>query len=285
MLEPIAAAITSATGTPLGSLTSRPVSGGCISRASVITDGTHTYFLKLNCPAFVENFIAESAALTGIAKTRTVRVPAPICHGTTPTSSYLVLEYLSLTGPAKATLGTTLAALHQHTSADQRFGWHRDNFIGTTPQPNPWTRSWADFFTTHRLAHQLDLAAGNGHTFSRVTGLLESVRSKLTNHHPPPSLLHGDLWSGNAASSTGGTPVVFDPATYYGDRETDLAFTHLFGGFPGAFHTAYHSAYPLPDGHRSRRRIYNLYHLLNHHNLFAGHYTAAAQQSIDSLLA
>jgi fructosamine-3-kinase len=183
-----------------------------------------------------------------------------------------------------AALGQQLAHLHRASAA--RFGWHRDNTIGATPQPNPWTESWIEFWRTQRLAFQLQLAARNGHTGGlqrRGEQLLVRLDALLA-HDPARSLLHGDLWGGNAAATAAGEPVLFDPACYYGDRETDLAMTELFGGFAPAFYSEYRAAWPLDAGYGARRDLYNLYHVLNHLNLFGGGYRAQAEGMIERLL-
>jgi fructosamine-3-kinase len=219
----------------------------------------------------------------------------------------LTLEWLDLRPLAGAgALGRALAALHvapvpgepstgarASASADAtprrwRYGWHRDNFIGPTPQLNAWHEHWPTFWRERRLAPQLALAARNGHggPLQRAgERLLASVDTLLAGHAPAPSLLHGDLWSGNAGLLPDGTPVVFDPAVYVGDRECDLAMTELFGGFDADFHAAYRDALPLDHGYRVRRELYNLYHLLNHLNLFGQAYRAQCERTIALLLA
>jgi protein-ribulosamine 3-kinase len=174
----------------------------------------------------------------------------------------LVLEYLSLGARADwAAMARMLAKVHRSTS--DRFGWQTDNWIGLPPQTNGWSDDWAAFFLEKRLQPQ---AAKCG-----LLDALPDVRALLGGHRPRPSLLHGDLWSGNAGFTPEG-PVIFDPAVYYGDREADLAMTALFGGFPGAFYAAYEAEWPLPDGYELRKNLYNLYHLLNHLNLFGSGY-------------
>jgi len=169
-----------------------------------------------------------------------------------------------------------LATLHRQTGP--RFGWHRDNFIGATPQINSWRDDWATFFHECRIRPQLELARKSG--FS-VPFPKENF---LKHHKPSPSLLHGDLWSGNAGFIDEG-PVIFDPAVYYGDREADLAMTELFGGFPARFYEAYNEAFPLPDGYETRKHFYNLYHLLNHLNIFGAGYLAQVRRTLDLLYA
>lgn len=159
-----------------------------------------------------------------------------------------------------------LAAVHGTTS--ERFGWASDNWIGLAPQENGWSDDWADFFLEKRLKPQAAKCGLSGH--------LPDVRRILEGHRPEASLLHGDLWSGNAGFTPDG-PVIFDPAVYYGDREADLAMTELFGGFPAQFYSAYG---PLPDGYQVRKHLYNLYHLLNHLNLFGTGYRAQVEATL-----
>ena len=169
-----------------------------------------------------------------------------------------------------------------------RFGWHRDNTIGATPQSNAWTDDWARFFAERRLGYQLDLALEQGHSgqlIERGRRLCAPLDALLLDHRPVPSLLHGDLWGGNWAADESGQPVVFDPAIYFGDREADLAMTRLFGGFGRAFYDAYQSAWPLEAGADLRFDLYNLYHVLNHLNLFGGGYRGQAETLIEQLLA
>lgn len=284
----IAAAIAAAIGRPFSALTRHAVGGGCINQTYVIADRDQRYFVKLNESAVREMFAAEAEGLQALAASGAIRVPAPICWATHGETAYLVLEYLPFgSGESDSAdrLGAQLAALHRHTAP--RFGWHRDNTIGATPQINTPCDDWPEFWRERRLRYQLQLAAQRGcGTALRTKGerLLEGVASLLTNHAPAAALLHGDLWSGNYATLASGQPVIFDPAVYYGDRETDLAMTELFGGFSPRFYAAYRDHYPLPDGYALRKQFYNLYHVLNHFNLFGGGYAAQAERVIDRLL-
>jgi len=195
-----------------------------------------------------------------------VRVPRILDHG----PDFLILEQLDLRRTGDwAALARMLAKLHRTTGP--RFGWHRDNWIGRAPQVNTWHDDWAGFFLECRLRPQ---AAKAGIELPEI--------KLLENHQPQPSLLHGDLWSGNAGFIDEG-PVIFDPAVYYGDRETDLAMTELFGGFPARFYEAYDEAYPLPAGYEKRKHLYNLYHLLNHLNIFGAGYLAQVERTLGLL--
>jgi fructosamine-3-kinase len=250
-----------------------------------MSDGQTSYFVKLNTAAGQKMFEAEADALKELADTNTIKVPQPITHGAASGQSYLILEALPF-GSSKPgsweAMGQQLAQLHRSTT--KRFGWQRDNTIGSTPQHNNWTDDWPTFFREQRLGPQFQLAKGNGFKFARADELLEHVADILADHSPAPSILHGDLWSGNAGFLHDGTPVIFDPATYYGDRETDLAFSEFFGGFPSDFYQAYEKEWPLPPGYEKRKTLYNLYHVLNHANLFGGGYAGQAQSMVNRLV-
>lgn len=188
-------------------------------------------------------------------------------------------------GGDMAAFGRQLAALHGRCAA--HFGWHMDNTLGETRQINAPPKDWSEFWRAHRLGHQLALAARNGHDGAlqkKGARLMARLDEIFADHHPQPSLLHGDLWSGNFAMDGNGAAVVFDPAVYYGDRETDLAMTELFGGFDPEFYRAYHEVHPPDSGYAVRKALYNLYHVLNHLNLFGGDYAAQARRMMDFLL-
>jgi fructosamine-3-kinase len=161
-----------------------------------------------------------------------------------------------------------------HRRPGPRFGWPRDNYIGATPQANAWCDDWAEFWRERRLRPQLEQARSKGFDLGKI-----ALEDLLIKHQPEPALLHGDLWSGNAGFTAEG-PVVFDPAVYYGDREADLAMTELFGGFPREFYDAYNEAWPLEAGYAQRKHLYNLYHLLNHLNLFGGGYLGQVSSTL-----
>ncbi|MDD2700453.1 MAG: fructosamine kinase family protein [Sideroxydans sp.] len=283
----VASAISDATQRPFQLLRATPVGGGDINQTCRLegSDGT-LYFLKLNAAQHHAMFVAEAAGLLAIAASNTVRVPHPIVHGTAEGLSFLVLEHLRLGGRGNARqLGEHLAALHR--SSAERFGFSQENFIGTTPQPNRWTDDWLDFWREQRLGFQLRLAAKNGYGGElqrQGEKLLDVLPAFFDGYTPQPSLLHGDLWGGNHGFLGDGTPAIFDPAAYYGDRECDIAMTELFGGYPPEFHAAYQAAWPLAAGYAKRRDLYNLYHILNHANLFGAGYARQAASMISSLL-
>ena len=237
------------------------VAGGCIHDCYRVRIAGATRFLKTNSEDHADAFAAEADGLAAL-RSAGVRAPEAFSHGIAPGRAYLVMEYLDLNGRKDfAALGRMLAGAHRKPGP--RFGWQRDNYIGATPQGNGWSDDWSGFWMERRIRPQIELARRNGFDLA-LPGT-----SILKGHEPQPSLLHGDLWSGNAGFAVAG-PVVFDPAVYYGDREADLAMTELFGGFPREFYEAYDKAWPLDQGYERRKPMYNLYHLLNHLNLFGG---------------
>jgi protein-ribulosamine 3-kinase len=271
----------------IGSLAWSRIGGNASTSTWSLTLGAVRFFVKLTDHANHSVFAAEADALRAIAQTGAIRVPKVIASGQLSSVAFLALEWLDIVqGGRDASLGRALARMHATTSS--RFGWHRDNTIGATPQANGWSDDWAGFFRDRRLRPQLELAGRNGYrgTLQRDgSRLLERVPRLLADHRPAASLLHGDLWAGNAGQLRDGTPVVYDPSTYYGDREADLAMTELFGGFAAAFYEAYAEAMPLSAGWGNRRTLYNLYHVLNHLNLFGSSYLERAQAMVAELLA
>ncbi len=281
--------ISAASGVPFSpQTTGSSIAGGCINRAQRVTDGARDFFVKTNDSAKLQMFEAELAGLAEIAATGTLRVPSPLCAGLAGNAAFLVMEYIQPGRPRRggaALAGRQLAAMHRHTQP--QFGWYRDNTIGSTPQANRQCADWPEFWAQQRLGFQLALAARNGYTgpLQRRGEKLLSEFPALLEHAPVPSLLHGDLWGGNMAFDGQGNPLIFDPAVYYGDREADLAMTELFGGFARDFYAGYREAWPLVAGYPERKVLYNLYHILNHLNLFGAGYLSQAQHMIDSLLA
>ncbi|MDW8199849.1 MAG: fructosamine kinase family protein [Cyanobacteriota bacterium SKYGB_h_bin112] len=290
MWTAIAQHISAALGKSFQPSSQRSVGGGCINQGYQLADEHHTYFVKLNRAELVSMFESEALGLQQIQATKTIRVPTPVCWGVADGRSYIVLEWLDLgrgSSDAWAAMGQQLAMLHRVSGEQFKgggYGWDRNNTIGSTPQINTWTADWATFFRDHRLGYQFQLAQRRGGYFPKYQQLLEAVPELLADHYPLPSLLHGDLWSGNAAITRDGEPTIFDPATYRGDREADLAMTELFGGFPAAFYQGYNRVFPLEPGYRQRKTLYNLYHILNHFNLFGGGYESQANQMIAQLL-
>jgi len=265
----------------------RYVGGGSINDAYYLGGDGQSYFIKFNKSAKLTMFEAERDGLTELFNSHSIRVPQVLFTGTSNSHAFIVLEYLSLTGIKNPGLmGEQLAKLHRVTS--DRHGWHRDNTIGATLQCNDWKTDWVSFWADCRLGYQLELAAHNGIGQS-VVKLCERLRSHVgdffTDYTPQASLLHGDLWGGNAAYDQSGEPVIFDPAVYYGDRESDIAMTELFGGFGQEFYHAYKNSWPMDDGYKIRKILYNQYHILNHFNLFGGSYGQQAERMAKQLLA
>ncbi len=262
--------------------------GGSINDAFLLTgENGQQYFVKTNRTGQKAMFEAEALGLQEIASSHTLKVPKSVCFGEDRAQSYIVLEYLDMAGQAdQRLLGEQLAAMHQKTA--ERFGWEINNTIGATFQPNDWMDNWLRFWSEQRLGFQLQLAAQNGYG-----GELQSLGEKLliempalfTGREIKPSMLHGDLWGGNVAGLKDGTPVIFDPAFYYGDREADLAMTYVFGGFSPDFYASYQNAFPLDDGFAVRKTFYNIYHIINHLNLFGGGYHGQAIHMMEQVLA
>lgn len=286
MWNQIAAQISRVTGQPFQGTHRRSVGGGSINQAYALSDDKQAYFVKVNQSSQIAMFEAEAYGLQQIADTQTIRVPRSLCCGTEGNSAYIVLEWLDLgygDHQAWEGMGRNLASLHRITSS-RGFGWERNNTIGSSPQVNPWTASWDEFFTEHRIGYQFQLAEQRGGHFPNQARLLATIPKILAGHKPLSSLVHGDLWSGNAAVTQRGEPVIFDPATYFGDREVDIAMSQLFGSFPANFYSAYNEAFPLEPGYQRRKTLYNLYHILNHFNQFGGSYEHQANQMIAILL-
>ncbi len=265
-----------------------PVAGGCINAAYRLDCGGARFFLKLNAPSALDMFEAEAHGLRALAGAGVLRVPQPIVCGLAGVHAYLVTEFIELTAAdasCEEMLGRQLASLHRLCRV--RYGFGRDNFIGASAQPNGESADWVEFWRDRRLGQQLALAAAQGYTGTlqdKGEKLLDALPRLLAGHAPPASLLHGDLWSGNRAADARGAPVLYDPAVYYGDRECDLAMTELFGGFSARFHHAYREAWPLEPGYEARKTLYNLYHVLNHLNLFGGGYARQAEAMMGALL-
>lgn len=276
------------TGRDLGNHRLTRVGGGDINAAFRLQANNTDWFVKLNRAGLSGMFAAEAAGLREIDAQQQVKVPKVVSVGEHDHQAYLLLEYEALDalrGDSAGRFGEQLARLHRQPQAF--FGWHIDNTIGSTPQHNDRHNDWPGFWQQQRLGKQLQFAAENGFTGSLQTKglkLLENIPAFFSRHRPHPSLLHGDLWGGNAASDGQGNPIMFDPACYYGDRETDIAMTELFGGFGPNFYSAYQAEYPLDTDYKTRKTLYNLYHILNHLNLFGGGYLGQANGMIEQLL-
>jgi fructosamine-3-kinase len=289
MWNQIAKQISQVVGSPYAIARSIPITGGSINEAYCLigNDRENKYFVKLNQANQLEMFETEVLALQQMHSTNTILVPKPIVWGIAVNSAFLVMEWLELgSSPNWQGLADNLAALHRIQSS-QGFGWQQHNRIGSTLQLNHWSENWLGFFTKYRIGYQLQLAYRKGFPKNLGDRLLQQLPKFFENYQPQPSLVHGDLWSGNMGFSSNGNgiqPVIFDPAIYYGDREVDIAMTELFGGFAPEFYQAYQAAFPLDSGYQQRKHLYNLYHLINHFNLFGGTYAAQAERVINKLL-
>ena len=283
MWKVICQEISRASGEQFDFVDARSVGGGCINEAYQLRSQGGTVFVKLNQATAWDMFEAEAEGLRELAATKTIRVPEPICHGVSDDRAFLVLEYIEMGGRgSEIERGRQLAQLHRHTGG--RFGWKRKNTIGSTPQVNMLQDDWVTFLRKHRLGYQLDLAMHNGLRIRGGGELLDRLKSFFNGYTPIPSLLHGDLWSGNMDYSVDGEPVIFDPATYFGDREAEFGLAEMFGGFGRAFYQGYGEVWPLDTGYQTRKELYRLYHTINHYNLFGGGYGSSAQGIVDRLL-
>jgi fructosamine-3-kinase len=287
----------------------QPVGGGMISQAARVISGRGAYLLKWGSQGLANFYSVEARGLELLAAAGALRVPAVLAYCDAPNDehrmmndekqdlnpssfsahppSFILLEWIEAPPQADqgahfVALGRQLAALHRASAP--AYGLDHDNYIGIMPQPNGWMESWAAFFRERRLRVQAELARRKGHLSGqrarRMERLLDRIDSWLGGHTPPPALLHGDLWGGNVLVGPDGAPALIDPAVSYGDREAELAYTALFGGFPAAFYHAYQEAWPLPEGWQERRDLYNLYHLVNHLNHFGERYG----ETVDAVL-
>lgn len=287
--DDIVDAIEQATNGRLGPYQVTSLGGGSINSSYLLQANQQQYFFKTNQAHLLAMFEAEAQGLNEMASLDAVKIPDVICFGQTKHYSYIVLEYIDcrqMDNQANQLLGQQLAQLHRHKQ--DYFGWHIDNTIGSTPQFNDRDHDWVNFLQKQRYGAQLDFAKQNGFAnilYDKGQLLINELPQFFSSYQPHPSLLHGDLWSGNAASDVQGQPVIFDPACYYGDREADIAMTELFGGFNHSFYQTYQAEYPLDAGYKMRKTLYNLYHILNHANLFGGGYASQASNMIDQLLA
>ncbi len=259
------------------------VSGGCIGNTGRLFTDNNSYFAKWGASHVSRTFPAETRGLDELrVSTSGIRIPqligtCSLADGT----GILLLEWIdsrAMTSATWASLGRGLAELHRCTT--DRFGFEADNYIGSSVQKNHKNDSWPVFFRENRLLFQADLARANNlwstswnSGFDRLCRNLE----ELLPGNPEASLVHGDLWGGNVLVDTAGIPVLLDPAVYYAHREVDLAMSSLFGSFPDNFYRAYEAEWPLEHGYDSRKEIYNLFHLINHLNLFGTTYASSVQ--------
>ncbi|MEN8213091.1 MAG: fructosamine kinase family protein [Pseudomonadota bacterium] len=278
--------ISQATGESFHTRDRMSLGGGCINAAYRLKGDGRSYFVKVNDAHLRHMFDAEFAGLQELDAAQAIRIPRPVVVGESGGQAWLVLENMELGHGGDSRLaGEQLAQLHCQQA--RQFGWSMDNTIGSTRQINRQEPEWSGFWREHRLGFQLQLAERNGFggRLQQQGGKLLESFHQLLDHDPAPSLLHGDLWGGNIGYLRSGAPVIFDPAVYYGDREADIAMTELFGGFGADFYAAYNAVWSLDPGYAVRKTLYNLYHILNHANMFGGGYAGQAQGMIDRLLA
>ncbi len=260
----------------------KDLSGGCISSAyKIIMESGKKFLLKINVDSPADMFAKEAHGLDELQKADAIRVPGAKIFS----ENYLVTEFIESgrkSGSFFEDFGKQFSDLHRYTSAS--FGFYEDNYIGSSPQKNLTdgneNKDWAEFYFNKRLLFQLMLCEKNGYATAELRknfGLLENKTGEiLKGSEEEPSLLHGDLWSGNFMVDEEGKPCIIDPAVYYGHREADLGMTKLFGGYPEEFYSSYNESYPLKEGWEYRENIYKLYHVLNHLNLFGrGYYPQA----------
>lgn len=276
---------------PFSIINAAELSGGDIHSAYQLHTSDGDYFLKLNQLDCAPLLQTEANSLNRLSASSRVRVPEVIAEGTLSDrnpQAWLLLSYLALSHKGDDyQRGKDLALMHHQTNPDQQFGWFENNYIGRTPQLNTWHDSWVEFYGQQRLLPQLKLAAKNQAPKPLLADGVELIKKLphfFQEYQPEASLLHGDLWAGNSGFTQAGEPVFFDPASYYGDRETDLAMTELFGGYGTEFYQGYQQVFPLNPGYEQRKTLYQLYHILNHFNLFGRSYLRQVERMIQSLL-
>ena len=264
------------------------VGGGCIANACRIETGGRPLFLKYGDEAVARTFPGEAAGLQALAAADSPLTVPSVIETAPPTEGrpgFLVMEWINSGRTGRrfwATFGEGLAALHRHTA--DAYGFEQDNYIGQSPQPNEWMERWPSFFREQRLEPQVQMARERGRWRDAWDAPLDRLYRRLPEILPPApeaSVLHGDLWKGNYMVTATGEPVLIDPATYYGHREADLAMTELFGGYDDRFYEAYRATWDLAPGYDTRKAVYNLYHLLNHLNLFGGGYANSVEEILD----
>lgn len=264
--------------------------GGCINETSrLVLESGRILFIKENATAPDDMFPEEARGLEALIRAFPLKVPRPLAWGRAGRRSFLILENVE-NAPKKEdfweSFGRALAEMHGRKDSSL-FGFDSDNYIGSTRQVNGTMESWTAFFGEKRLLFQAELAVKKGQASSSLVGQIESICRKLPEILPEPdhpSLLHGDLWSGNFMVGEDGSAVLIDPAVYYGHREADLAMTGLFGGFSPVFYRSYEEVNPLVPGYPARKDLYNLYHMLNHLNLFGSSYAGSVRSIISAYL-
>ena len=270
---------------------SKPIAGGCINETQVLSlSNGERVFLKYNSSPQKNFFVTEADGLRLLEKSKNgPSVPRTLGISQESNPKFLLLEYIESSVPKvgfASRFGHALAEMHKETQ--EQYGLDHDNFIGKTIQKNKLELDGLVFFREHRIKFQQELARktrGLPRVIDhRLDMFCERFESLLDLKYEKPALLHGDLWSGNYFASHDQVPYIFDPAVYFGLREADLAMTEMFGRLPDEFYSAYHEIFPIPPGYTERKEIYNLYHLLNHYNLFGGSYLEQADQMVRSFV-
>ena len=283
-LQSIERLIQSNLGTERSITAVKRVSGGCIAEAfQIVLDDATALFVKVGVELGTD-FEVEFNGLEALRSTSTIAIPKVVASQTEGSFGILILEWIQSSSPKREfwpRFGHKIAQLHLANQSVDHFGFQQNNLIGSTKQPNTWNSNWPEFFALHRLAFQGDLALRQGlidtSQWKRLDRLIEKLPSLLASDKTSPALLHGDLWSGNFLCDANQNPVIFDPAVYFGHHECEFGITKLFGGFDSAFYEAYHDVIPKDEGTSERIEIYQLYHLLNHLNLFGRSYWPACQ--------
>ena len=258
----------------------KEVFGGDINKTFKLDFNENTFFIKVNKKDNLIVFKDEFLALEKISNTKTIKAPKPYSYGTHKDLSYLIMEYLDLSNAnaiSNKDLGIKLANMHK---IKYDFFGYFDSKMNNNNEQN-----WNTFFAKSRIENKIEKAKLKNASTSLIdkTHILIENIDKLLTHNPQPSLLHGDLWGGNF-SAIKNEAVIYDPASYYGDREVDLAMSELFGGFSNEFYQSYNEVYELEDGYELRKTIYNLDPVINHFNLFGGHYANQVENMLDNIL-
>ena len=266
-----------------------PVGGGCIHKAWCIDfqDGRRVFaksndFININMFKFERESLLVLKRFTDKSY---ISIPEPLDLMIYQDKSILFLEWIDLEHCQQNLLGKGLALMHKSSSewSPKKFGWGEEGFIGSNTQRRGWDSNWGEFFVNYRLRPQLEKAKAWGLQIKKFEDVLIYLSSYLNDHHPKISIVHGDLWSGNCGSTNNGLGSIYDPASYWADREVDISMTKLFGGFNKEFYKGYEEIWPLDKSSNSRTSIYNLYHLLNHANMFGGSYKENSLQILKDL--
>ncbi len=262
----------------------REIPGGDSHQTFKIASENRRFFVKTNEKIYLSNFEAESEGLDHLRQCQLFKVPQVICSGVVSDHSFLVLEHLTMTEGEPSdwySAGQALATFHKSHS-QQMYGWQDDNYLGLTQQCNRWAKKWNYFYAEQRIGYMLQLLHEKGLLLADIDKVTDTIKSLFAGYNPQASMLHGDLWHGNLGFNRHQL-VLFDPAFYFGDRETDLAMTELFGRFPSSFYRGYNEVWPLEQDYQYRKPIYQLYHILNHALLFGGQYIETAKLTLRNL--